>query len=154
MKTEWFEFSDSLGYLTLVTSRLFISVLGRKLGDAGLDFGPEQWAVLRMLLNEDGLSQEELLRLTRYEKSTLSRVLDGMEKKGLIVRKRDPEDGRRKKVFITPKGVAGGETGTEIAARNLVLLYEGIPREEFMLCRKMIEEMQSRLLRMLRGEVA
>ena len=152
MENEWYEFSDSLGYLTIATGRLFISAIGRKFAEAGLDVGPEQWSILRMLLNEDGLSQEELLRLTRYEKSTLSRVLEGMERKNLVVRRRSERDARCKEVFLTPKGMADGMAGTEIAARNLALLYEGIAQEDFAVCRKLIEETQLRLLRILRGE--
>ena len=150
MKNEWYDLSESLGYLTIVTGRLFISAMGRGFAEAGLDCSPEQWSVLRMLLNEDGLSQEALLGLTRYEKSTLSRVLDGMEKKGLVTRRRSNGDARRKKVYLTAKGVAGGEAGTEIASRNLALLYAGIPKKDFDVCRELIEEMQVRLLRLLR----
>lgn len=80
MKSEWYNFSESLGYLTIVASRLFMSYTNRQITKLGLDLTAEQWGILRMLLNEDGLTQETLLRMSRYEKSTLSRLLDGMEK--------------------------------------------------------------------------
>lgn len=112
----------------------------------------EQWGILRMLLNEDGRTQDSLLPLTRYEKSTLSRVLEGLEKKGLIERRRGGVDARRKEVFLTPKGSRIGMDGTDIVRATLAELYEGIDQAELDQCRAMLALMQTRLLAMWHGE--
>lgn len=67
-------------------------------------------------------------------------------------RRRDKADGRRKSVFITPKGVEYGEIGTEINLKGLEELYAGIPVAELNICRDTIELIQERLLRMGREE--
>lgn len=144
--------SYSLGYLTVVTGRLFVNTFGRKIAAAGLEVTMEQWGILRMLLNEDGRTQESLLPVTRYEKSTLSRVLEGMEKKGLIERRRGGTDARRKEVFLTPKGSRIGAGGTDIVLAALAELYEGIDQTELDQCRAMLSLMQTRLLSMWHGE--
>lgn len=154
MNTQWYNFPNSLGYLTIVTGRLFMSTLSRQLTRRGLDLTAEQWGVLRLLLNEDGQTQEALLRATRYEKSTLSRLLDGMEKKGLVERRRGVKDARRKTVFLKPLGAEQGEAVTAIALRSLEFLYADIPPQDLDTCRDIIQLMQERLLRIGREEEA
>jgi len=152
MNTQDRQLSYSLGYLTVVTGRLFANTFGRRIAAAGLEVTMEQWGILRMLLNEDGRTQDSLLPLTRYEKSTLSRVLEGLEKKGLIERRRGGVDARRKEVFLTPKGSRIGMDGTDIVRATLAELYEGIDQAELDQCRAMLALMQTRLLAMWHGE--
>lgn len=58
-------------------------------------------AVLAMI---DGILIGELAVYAVVEHSTLTRALDGLEKDGLAIRKRDPDDARSTRVFITPDG--------------------------------------------------
>ena len=152
MDANKYDFSYSLGYLTIVSSRLFAALTNRDLARLGLDLTAEQWALLRLLLNEDGMTQDAILGITRYEKSSLSRLLDGMEKRELVRRERGKQDARRKYVFITPKGMERGETGTKLALDTLEKLYDGIPENDLATCREVLCEIQSRLLQLLRGE--
>ena len=148
MKAPKVEFSYSLGYLTVVTGRMFASTFGRKIAEAGLDVTMEQWSILRILLNEDGCTQESILRLTYYEKSTLSRILEGLERKGLIERRRGAADGRRKEVFLTSRGFDIGVSGTSVVLALLEKLYESVDPAELDQCRAMLSLMQTRLLTM------
>jgi DNA-binding MarR family transcriptional regulator len=62
------------------------------------------WYFLRVLWNEDGLTQRELSRrLGLMEPTTLTAILS-MEKRGLIRRVRNKTDRRRMHVYLTPKG--------------------------------------------------
>ena len=152
MKTQKLDFTYSLGYLTVVTGRIFSGTFGRRIADAGLDATMEQWSILRVLLNEDGCTQDVILGISRYEKSTLSRILEGLEKKGLVERKRGATDARRKEVFLTQKGYDIGVAGTEIVLDSLAKLYEGIDPAQLDQCRNMLALMQTRLLDMWHRE--
>ena len=147
-----YNFQYSLGYLAVVSARLFAANTNRQLAAAGLELTAEQWAMLQILLNEDGRSQEELLGFTRYEKSSLSRLLDGLEKKELIRREKSPTDGRRKNVFITEKGAEQGRTGTRLALEMLQSLYKDIDAKDLDTCRSVLARIQGGLLRVLRAE--
>jgi DNA-binding MarR family transcriptional regulator len=63
-----------------------------------------QWSFLRLLLEKDGVSQRELSdQLGLMENTTVS-ALKVMEKRGWIVRERDPTDARRMLIKLTPEG--------------------------------------------------
>jgi MarR family transcriptional regulator, organic hydroperoxide resistance regulator len=78
----------------------------RAFREAGEEITPEQWAVLARLWRQDGLSQTELGESAWRDRPTMSRILDGMEKRGLLVRRASPEDGRAWHVHLTPRGKA------------------------------------------------
>ena len=60
--------------------------------------------VLKKLQDKDGLSQNELAFLTLRNKSSLTRLLTKMEKKGYITRKQSREDKRINNVYLTSFG--------------------------------------------------
>ncbi len=69
-----------------------------------LDLTKEQMIVLKRLHDRDGIPQNELAFLTLRNKSSLTRLLVKMEKKGHIVRKKDPLDKRVNNVYLTSMG--------------------------------------------------
>jgi Transcriptional regulators len=102
MKPLFYNLDRSLGYLTVSTNRLMSAYFRKRLSDAGLEITAEQWGVLCQLWNEGGGSQDGLATRLCLEKSSLSRVLDTMERKGLVRRERDPLDARKKILRATP----------------------------------------------------
>jgi DNA-binding MarR family transcriptional regulator len=78
----------------------------RAFRELGEDVTPEQWAVLIRLWEQDGRSQSELLESTFRDGPTMSRILDGMQARGLLERRSDPHDGRVRIVCLTRKGRA------------------------------------------------
>ena len=50
----------------------------------------------------------ELLRITGHKRSTMTSVLDRLEKDGLVRRQPNPEDRRSFLVAVTPEGIAAG----------------------------------------------
>lgn len=66
----------------------------------------DQYIVLRKLSEEDGQMQNDLAFATDRDKTSLTRLLTTMERKGYIKRVSCPHDKRVKKVFITEFGKA------------------------------------------------
>lgn len=67
------------------------------------------------LLEADGLSQTELAARLRLEKSTVSRLVAELRRRGWIERTRDQRDGRVARLFLTAEGRA--QAGRLQAAR-------------------------------------
>jgi MarR family transcriptional regulator, organic hydroperoxide resistance regulator len=65
---------------------------------------PEQWIVLVRLWEEDGRTQTDLGASTYRDRPTMSRILDGMEARGLVKRKRDRDNARIWRVHLTARG--------------------------------------------------
>lgn len=63
-----------------------------------------QWTFLRILWQEDELTQKVLSERVGIHPSTAVDTLRTLEEDGLIERRRDPEDGRAFRVRLTPKG--------------------------------------------------
>lgn len=61
----------------------------------------QQWRILRVLLDEDGLEPRQLCERCLISSPSIAGVLMRMEEAGLIKRERMPHDQRRVKVTIT-----------------------------------------------------
>ncbi len=92
----------SLGYQIRVTHRDLQNQLKAMIAPFGVSLG--MWYFLRVLWEEDGLTQRELSdRVGTMEPTTLT-ALRSMEKKNLIIRERNALDGRKINVFLSDKG--------------------------------------------------
>jgi len=64
----------------------------------------QMWRVLAALREHDGRRMGGLSETTSIEVSTLTRLVDSMEKKGLVIRRRAAEDARAVLLHATPAG--------------------------------------------------
>ncbi len=64
----------------------------------------QTWRVLAALHERDGRRMGDLSETTSIEVSTLTRLVDNMEKKGLVARRRDAADARAVTLHATPAG--------------------------------------------------
>lgn len=97
-------FEESVGYQIRAAHRALQRFLQLKIEPYGVTIG--MWYFLRVLWNEDGLTQRELSRrVGLMEPTTLTAILS-MEKRGLVRRAQNKEDRRRMHVHLTPKGQA------------------------------------------------
>ncbi len=62
------------------------------------------WRVLAVLYVRDGLAVGELAELTVIPQSTLSRLLERMERAGLLDRRSSERDSRRVEAWLTTRG--------------------------------------------------
>jgi DNA-binding MarR family transcriptional regulator len=91
----------SLGYLVRDANRAFQRLLERRIAPHGVTRG--QWYFLRVLWEQDGLSQRELSARVGMMEPTTVIALRGMEKAGLIRRARSADDRRVTLVHLTSK---------------------------------------------------
>lgn len=62
------------------------------------------WRVLAALRERDGQRMGDLAKTTSIEVSTLTRLVDNMEKDGLVVRRREADDARAVMLHVTASG--------------------------------------------------
>jgi DNA-binding MarR family transcriptional regulator len=94
--------SNSLGWLIAVLSNDMATALDGRLKE--LDLRIAVWPTLVVLWQEDGLTQAELSARCLTANYTTTRVLDALEKKGLIERKPHPTSRRAHLVYLTELG--------------------------------------------------
>jgi DNA-binding MarR family transcriptional regulator len=94
--------NQSVGYLARYAHRAFAKALAGELAPHDILGG--QWSALRVLWEQEGLSQVDLAERMRVEKASLTGVLDAMERRKLIVRSRNSEDRRKVNINLTAYG--------------------------------------------------
>jgi len=67
------------------------------------DLSPAHGYMLRVVLSKPGITQKELATELRLEKSTITRFVDALQKKELVVRKAGGVDGREQNIHPTGK---------------------------------------------------
>lgn len=72
---------------------------------AQLDLTPPQAGLLRLLVQSPGLSQRELAEMLGMPPSRFVQFADGMEERGLIERRRNPDDRRVYTLSLTDRGI-------------------------------------------------
>ena len=71
---------------------------------AALDFTPPQAGLLRLISREPGQSQQAIARRLGTPPSRLVALVDGLEQRGLIERRRNPGDRRNYALHLTAAG--------------------------------------------------
>ena len=65
-----------------------------------------QYAVMRSIAENPGIEQVALTEVAVSTKATLAEMLSRLEARGLVRREQDPEDKRRRFLFLTGEGEA------------------------------------------------
>lgn len=68
------------------------------------DLSPQQWRVIRVLVEEDKLDATEIAERCALLMPSLSRILQNLHRRGLVTRRTASDDQRRAIVSITPAG--------------------------------------------------
>lgn len=96
------ELNQCINFLLTTAQHTVFQFLSNKL--SAYDVTPSQYAVLSCLWNKDHATPKQIAETLCLETSTISGVLDRMQKKDLIDRAINKEDRREVQVFITEKG--------------------------------------------------
>jgi MarR family transcriptional regulator, organic hydroperoxide resistance regulator len=71
---------------------------------AALDMTQKQAGVLWLIGANAGVSQIVLANAVMMDRASMMAIIDRLEERGLIIRKKSMRDGRRQELYLTPKG--------------------------------------------------
>ena len=145
MCNKYYDTQASLGFLTITTNRLMSGYFRKQLIESGVDLTAEQWGVLAQLWNRGNIAQDELAFALCVDKSSISRVLDVMERKGLVHRKRDPADARRKVLYATPAAEDLKEQCKIVAESAMDKILHGISEKDHAVCLKVLARVKDNI---------
>ncbi|MDY0274042.1 MAG: MarR family transcriptional regulator [Desulfomicrobium sp.] len=145
MAKKFYDPQECVGFMTYTTSRLLSATLHRYMEKMGLELTSEQWGMLVQLFNRGNIHQEEITRASGVDKSTTSRTLGLMERRGLIVRNTDPADTRRKILSLTPKAQAIKEDSLQAVQNALAQALKGVDPKERRICLQVLGQVKKNL---------
>lgn len=95
---------NSIGYMIRRTGSLLVPQLEILFADAGLTFS--QWTVLMVLREWQSANSAEIARHICHDAGSLARMIEQLEKRGLIARARNEDDRRLVTLTLTARGRA------------------------------------------------
>lgn len=120
--------------------------LGRERARAG-DVTPQQAETLQIIAERGAVSTSSLALALGIDPSTASRNLTGLERAGLITRKKGSDDGRQTDVRLTPRGKRTAESVAGESMQAFADLLDRLPRND----RQRISDALEALARTLEG---
>ena len=112
----------------LGTARMHMQLMVRTLADTGTR--PGQAMCLRLLSVNDGVSQRELADVLHVARPTVTKMLQGMEKAGLVQRRADEADQRLTRVYLTDAGRDAEKQMGVAAAEYVNATIATLPEED------------------------
>ena len=91
----------------LLVGKAYKAIICRYLANVkelGLDLNFDQWMILGPIWQLSGASHKELGEISTKDKTSVTRIIDSLENKNLVVRVSDQIDKRVKRVVLTNKG--------------------------------------------------
>jgi len=117
----------------------------RALEEAGLEITPGQLIVLYALYRGDGIPITELGKKVFLDNSTLTGLIDRLERSGLVFRKGAPEDRRSYYIYLTEKAFGIQNKIMSTAADIQREMTAGCTDEEITVFKKVLLNIFSRL---------
>jgi DNA-binding MarR family transcriptional regulator len=133
---------------SFITGKASIAIarrLQRKFNTSGVNLTIEQWSVLYHLWKEDGKSQQELCNATFRDKPSITRLVDNLEKLGLVKRVAHETDRRINMVYLTREAGKLQEQTMQLAEETLNEALEGVPPDQIELCKQVLQRVYDNL---------
>jgi DNA-binding MarR family transcriptional regulator len=151
-KPESFHLRDSMGYLIKRAQRL----MQERIEDLfeQQNFTLQQWAVLMYL--RDGLSTTtaDMCRNLHHDSGAMTRLVDQLESRKLIERRRSADDRRVVELSLTETGAEVLDTLIPTACNALNTALDGFTREEVKMFQSMLRRLIGRLEELMPGSAA
>ncbi len=131
--------------ITGVANTALARRLQRYFRENNIDLTVEQWSVLVHLWKEDGVSQQDLANKTYRDKPSMTRLVDNLERTGLVTRKASPDDRRINRIFLTEDAKALRDKTMALANQTLLDGLEGVSAEDIEVTRKVLTQVYENL---------
>lgn len=140
-----FRFETSFGRALGRAHTAMLRHLSKLMKRQDLPITPEQFSVLSHLWQGDGLQQSELAVCTHRNRANVTRILDILEREGIVERRDDATDRRVFRIFLTEKGHALHRPTAQCAAQSIQDALQGTSPQELEICIQVLQRIQRNL---------
>ena len=118
------------GFLISKIHQISGRIFSKKLKEYKIEINPAQGRILFVLWEKDEISIQELAKKTSLGKSTLTSMLNRLEKLDYIQMRRSSKDDRKKIITLTEKDKQLHEKYKELSKEMNKLFYKGFSDKE------------------------
>lgn len=97
-----------------------------------------QWSALTVIRHFDGITPSELEHILLVERPSITSLINGMEKRGLVIRREHPDDARYKQLFLTEAGERLADETASFTYEIEDRIREGMGEEAFAELRRLL----------------
>lgn len=130
---------DRMAHLVKDATRALVRSLQARLARHRVSFG--HWTFLRILWEDDGLTQRELSREAGVMEPTTFTALKAMEERGYIMRRQRAGNRRKVHIFLTPRGRALKRTLVPLAEAVNQVAVRGVTASDIAATRRTLMAM-------------
>lgn len=131
--------------LTGKISSVINRALLRAFASENIDITTEQWSVLSCLWNKDKVTQQYLCDLTNKDKPSITRLIDNLEKRHLVVRVSDISDRRINLIHLTEAGMTLKQKTSEIVQHIVDKSLNDISDDDLNTSKKVLNKIMKNL---------
>lgn len=132
---------ESLGCLTNHAAHTARNFLTRQLALNGIDITIEQFKVMVVLWKEKSSTQKNIADFVGKDKTSITRLIAGLEKRSLIQRVTDKTDKRCNLVTLTDQGIALEKPTMEVLTEANQLIHRNIDPDELAITLRVLKQM-------------
>ena len=129
-KNNTFDFKSSLGPQIGRTMKLIEHRIEEVLAQNNIDLSRMQFIILKTIEKNKGICQNELAYFCNRNKSSLTRMIDILLKKGYISKRTSNEDKRKNAVYVSEQGLLIMDKATPHFEQIALLVELGLSEEE------------------------
>ena len=111
----------------------------------GLDISLDQWMVLGPIWRFEGVSQKDIAEFCMKDKTSVTRIINTLEKKNLVVRVLDQIDHRIKRIVLTHQGKQLFQNVLPVIEKTREEVRQGISDEEIEILKKVLTKITQNL---------
>lgn len=139
------EIFDSVCILLAKAEQKHFQFTKKMLDERGLGITPGQMIVLYTLYKKDGVSITDLSKRCYLDNSTLTGLMDRLERLKLVRRVDAPGDRRAFSIFLTPEALAMREQVFEVMEKVAEIMLEGCNESEIAIFEKVLRNIFAKL---------
>jgi DNA-binding MarR family transcriptional regulator len=135
-----FQFDKSYGRALGVAYTAVYRQLAKHIKDKGLPITPDQFRVLTHLWQHDGCSQQDLALGSNRDRANVTRIIDILEREGIVKRNDHETDRRIYKISLTKKGKDLEKDAADCGQAAIRDALKGISKEDIETCLKVLNK--------------
>jgi len=134
-----------LGRVICLAGQAIKVLADKNLAEANFDLRLEHIILLRTILENEGINQHQITFFMFRDKTAITRFIDHLEKKNLVLRVPDKQDRRQNLIYLTNEAKVLFPKFIEVAKLTEQEAIAGISAKDVQICKDVLKQVRKNL---------